>query len=122
MLLRRKSQEAHETKNGRRGLVYFLASVAIILFAVFAVLAVVKDQIEIRENMQRFDELTSQTIEINERNEQIKAYLENEDKLNEYIENMARDKLDYANPNERIYYIIPSGEGNSEQVTVDSEQ
>lgn len=109
MSLKQKLPEAHEKKK-RRGLVYFLASVAIILFAVYAVLAVVKDQIEIRENTQKYNELVRQTNEINERNEQIKAYLENEEKLNEYIENMARDKLDYANPNERIYYVIPSGD------------
>ena len=109
MSLKQKLPEAHEKKK-HRGLVYFLASVAIILFSVFAVIAVVQDQIEIRENRQRYEELVAQTNEINERNEQIKAYLEDEEKLNEYIENMARDKLDYANPNERIYYVIPSGE------------
>ena len=112
MSLKQKSQEAHEKKN-RRGPVYFLASVAIVLFAVFAVIAVVQDQISIRENTQKYNELAAQTNEINERNEQIKAYLEDEEKLNEYIENMARDKLDYANPNERIYYVIPSGEQSS---------
>ena len=121
MLLKRRSQEAHEKKNGRRGPVYFLAIVAIILFAVFAVLAFVKYQIAIRENTQKYNELVVLTNEVNERNEQIKAYLEDEDKLNEYIENMARDKLDYANPNEKIYYIIPSGEGNN-QSTADSTQ
>ena len=109
MSLKQKSQEAHEKKN-RRGFVYFLASVAVLLFAVFAVITVVRDQIEIRENLQRYDDLAAQTNEINERNEQIKAYLEDEEKLNEYIENIARDKLDYANPSERIYYVIPSAE------------
>ena len=109
MSLKQRSQEAHEKKN-KRGFVYFLASVAVLLFAVFAVITVVRDQIANRENMQRYDELVAQTKEINERNEQIKAYLEDEEKLNEYIENIARDKLDYANPNERIYYVIPSAE------------
>ena len=109
MSLKQKSLEAHEKKQ-HRGFVYFLASVAVILFAVFAVLAVVRDQVAIRENTQKYNELVFQTNEINERNEQIKAYLEDEDKLNEYIENMARDKLDYANPDERIYFVIPSGE------------
>lgn len=117
MSLKLKSQEAHEKKK-RRGFVYILASIAIILFAVFAVCKVVQDQIKIRENTQRYNELTVQTNKINERNEQIKAYLEDENKLNEYIENLARDKLDYANPNERIYYVIPSGE----QSAVDSTQ
>lgn len=109
MSLKRKSQEAHEKKK-QRGPVYFLASVAILLFAGFAVFAVVRDQISIRENMQKYNELVAQTNEINENNEQITAYLEDEEKLKEYIENMARDKLDYANPDERIYYVIPAGQ------------
>lgn len=109
MSLKLKSQEAHEKKK-HRGPVYFLAAVAIALFSVFAVWAIVRDQIKIRENRQRYDELVTLTNEINERNEQIKAYLEDEDKLNEYIENLARDKLDYANPSERIYFVIPAGE------------
>lgn len=108
MSLKLRSQEAHEKKK-HHGPVYFLASVAILLFAGFAVVAVVRDQISIRENQQRYDELAAQTSEINERNEQINAYLEDDEKLKEYIENMARDKLDYANADERIYYVIPSG-------------
>ncbi len=109
MSLKRKSQEAHEKKK-QRGPVHFLASIAILLFAGFAVFAVVRDQISIRENMQKYNELVAQTNEINENNEQITAYLEDEDKLKEYIENMARNKLDYANPDERIYYVIPAGQ------------
>lgn len=108
MLLKQRFQEAHEKK--RRGPVSFLASIAALLFAGFAVFAVVRDQISIRENMQKYNELTSMTNETLEDNERIKAYFEDEDKLNEYIENMARDKLDYANPDERIYYVIPAGE------------
>lgn len=109
MPLKQRSQEAHEKKKPR-GPVHFLASIAILLFAGFAVFAVVRDQISIRENMQKYNELVSKTNEVNENNEQITAYLEDEDKLKEYIENMARDKLDYANPDERIYYVIPAGE------------
>lgn len=109
MLSKQLSQEAHDKKK-RRGPVYFLASIAALLFAGFAVFAIVRDQISIRENTQKYNELAAQTSEINERNEQITAYLEDEDKLNEYIENMARDKLDYANPDERIYYVIPAGD------------
>ena len=109
MSLKQRSQEAHEKKK-RRGPVYFLSAVAILLFTGFAVFAVVRDQISIRENTQKYNELVAQTNEINENNEQITAYLEDEEKLKEYIENMARDKLDYANPDERIYYVIPAGQ------------
>ncbi|MDE7230739.1 MAG: septum formation initiator family protein [Oscillospiraceae bacterium] len=87
-----------------------MASIAILLFAGFAVFAVVRDQISIRENMQKYDELVSKTNEVNEDNEQINAYLEDPEKRKEYIENQARNKLDYANPDETIYYVIPAGQ------------
>ena len=120
MSLKQGSQEAHEKKK-HSGPVSFLATVAILLFVGFAIYAFVRDQIAIRENLQRYEELAALTNEINERNEQIKAYLENEEKLNEYIENIARDKLDYANPNERIYYVIPSGEQSGSSATDNSD-
>lgn len=37
------------------------------------------------------------------------GYLENDEKRKTYIEEMARDKLDFANGDERIYYVIPAG-------------
>lgn len=109
MSFKLKSNEARENKK-RHGFVYFLAMVAVLVFAGFAVFNVVKDQISIRENTQKLNQLTSETKAIEENNAQIAAYLENEDKLNEYIENMARDKLDYANAGERIFYVVPAAE------------
>ena len=109
MSLKQRSQEAHEKKK-KSSFVNVLATIAALLFAGFAVYIVVQNQIEIRENTRKYNDLVAQTKEINERNAQIQAYLDDEEKLNEYIENMARDKLDYANPSERIYYVIPSGE------------
>lgn len=109
MSFKLKSNEARENKK-RHGFVYFLAMVAVLVFAVYAVFNVVKDQITIRESMQELNRLTAETKAIEENNEQIIAYLENEDKLNEYIENMARDKLDYAKADERIFYVVPAAE------------
>ena len=116
MSLKQKSQKAHEEKK-HRGPIHFLASIAILMFAGFAVFAIVRNQISIRENTQKYNELVEQTKAVNEQNEQIKAYLDDEEKLKEYIENVARDKLDYANAGERIYYVIPAGDQSSSSQT-----
>ena len=107
MLLRQKSEKAHDKK--RHGLVGILAFAAIVVTVVFVGYTIIHDNIEIRENKQRLSELTAQTEAINAQNEQITGYLENEKSLKEYIERIARDKLDFANGDERIFYVIPSG-------------
>lgn len=120
MSLKQGSQEAHEKKK-RRGPIDLLAGIAIALFAGFAVFAIVRDQISIRENELKRDELIRQTNEINEKNAQINAYLEDDEKLKEYLEDIARNKLGYANADERIYYVIPAGEQAGVSVTASAD-
>lgn len=109
MSFKLRSTEVREKKQ-HHGFVYFLAMIAVIVFAGYAVINVVNSQITIRENMKKLEELKAETNAIEENNAQITAYLEDEDKLNEYIENIARDKFDYAKPDERIFMIVPSAE------------
>lgn len=107
MSSRLRSKEAHEKKS-RHGLFRFILTVALALFAVFVAYSLITNQIAIRDNMRRYDELRTQTDQVLENNAQINGYLENEANLDEYIENIAREKLDYANADERIYIVIPA--------------
>lgn len=107
MLLKQKSEKAHERR--RHGLVRILAFAAIVITVVFVGYTIISDNIKIRENKERLRVLTEQTNAMNAKNEQITGYLEDPIKLKEYIEVIARDKLDYANGDERIFYVIPSG-------------
>lgn len=109
MSFKLRSDEVREKKK-HHGIVHFLAMTAIIVFTGFAIFSIVNDQIEIRENTEKLNKLKAETREVEENNAQITAYLEDEDKLDEYIERMARDKLDYANADERIYYVVPAAE------------
>ncbi len=92
----------------RHGLVRILAVAALSVIAVYVVYSIINDSIAIRENQKQYEELKSQTESIEEQNEQIQTYLNDDTYLDKYIEEMARDKLDYANSNERIYYVIPA--------------
>ncbi len=88
----------------------FLTAAALLVIAVFIVYTIVSDMIQIQKDTETYNNLVAQTNEIKEENAQITGYLENDNNLKEYIENIAREKLDYANPDERIIYIVPSAE------------
>lgn len=92
----------------RHGIVHFLAVIALSVLAVYVVYSIVNDSIEIRENQKRYEQLKVMTEQVEEDNKQIQTYLEDDANLDKYIEDIARDKLDYANTNERIYYVIPA--------------
>ena len=94
-----KSRKVYE-KTNRRGLIRILALAAIIVSVVFVGYTIINDNIKIRENNERLKDL----------NEQIEGYLANDKNLENYIENIARDKLDFAGADERIYYVVPAGQ------------
>lgn len=110
MPLKLRLQEAREVKHNKHGFVRFLAIAAVLVTAVYVIVSIISNKIAIRDNMAKYNELVEQTNSINEENERISGYLENDSNLDEYIENIARERLDYANPDERIYYVVPSGE------------
>lgn len=105
MLLRLSSSEARRNVK-RHSLVNIIAGAAVLIAAVFVVYTVISNSIAIKEQTAKYDELVKQTAEVNEKNAQIEGYL-NGVNLDEYIENIARDKFDYANPDERIYFVVP---------------
>lgn len=106
MSLWQKSQEARENKK-RHGLVRFLAGAAVLVVAVYVAYSIISDNIAIKNDMERYDQLLAETNAIEAKNEQINGYLQNDENLDDYITDIARDKLDYANADERIYYVVP---------------
>lgn len=110
MSFKLRLQEAHENKRGL-GFVSILARIAIAIVSIFIVYIIINDQIQINEYNAQYDELLEKTNQTLEENAEISRYLDDDANLDEYIESIARDKLDFANPDERIYYIIPSSGG-----------
>lgn len=103
-----KSGKARKkTKGG--GLVRILAYAALAVMVVYVGFSIISNNIQIRNNKQQLKELTEQTNAMKARNEQITGYLENNKNLEAYIEEIARDKLDFANSDEKIFYVIPAG-------------
>lgn len=107
MALKLQSEEAHEKKK-INGFVSVLAYSALAVLTVFIVYSIIRDNIQINEYREQYETLVAQTDTVIEDNEKITRYLEDDSTLNEYIENIARERLDFAMPDERIFYIVPS--------------
>ncbi len=106
MSLRLRSDEASTPKK-RGGFVRFIAFSAVVVVAVFVVASIVSSNMKISEYKAQYDSLVAQTSAVQDSNDEIRRYLDEDADMSEYIENMARDKLDYARPDERVYYIVP---------------
>lgn len=89
---------------------YILLYVAIFGFVVYAVITLVNQHIEISDKKQQLEDLQSQIVvqEIkNDNIEEVKNYSDEE--LANYIEQIAREDLDYIKDGERVFVNI-SGE------------
>lgn len=111
MSLKPRSKEARENKKQRNGLVRFLAGAAVLVAAVYVAYSIISDNIAIKSSMEKYDQLVAETNAVKAQNEQIDGYLKSNESLDEYIKDIARDKLDFANADERIYYVVPSAGG-----------
>ncbi len=107
MSLKLKSEEARETK--KHGFVRVLVYIAGSILVGFVIFSIFTTNRQIKENEQKYYELLQQTKFVQEENASIERYLDDNANMDEYIEEIARDKLNYANPDERVYYIVPSG-------------
>ena len=89
-------------------LVLFFALVAAAVISVFSVYKFVTTNMKINELNRQYQALVEQTSAVEESNAELSRYLEEGADLDGYIEQQARERLDYAMPDEKIYYIIPS--------------
>jgi cell division protein FtsB len=101
-----KGKSGREPKSGKREslLPYFI----LLLIAGYAVFLLISTQVEIQNKQAEYDNLSARLLEVQSANEQLERYLQSDEYLMEYMESIARGKLSYAHPRERIYYIMPS--------------
>lgn len=99
MLLKRKS--------GRSVKLPFIFAFAGFLALAYAVVNLVAMQVEISQKSAEFEELSDKLYALRTQNELLERYTSEEYKLG-YVEEMAREELDYSYSDEKIYYFIPS--------------
>ncbi len=101
---------SNEARDGGRknGFVKICAYVAGTILIGFIVFSIVSTNIKINNSKNEYNELVAQTNAVLEDNASIERYLGENADMDDYIEEIARDKLDFATPDERVYYIVPS--------------
>ncbi|MCM1055021.1 MAG: septum formation initiator family protein [Bacteroides sp.] len=79
-----------------------------LLFAVFVFVLVelISMQLEIAQKKSELNEINSSLETVLVSNEQLKRYYAEENRK-EYIEQIARDQLDYSYADETVYYFVP---------------
>ena len=91
----------------RKKLVGLATKIFVAIFAVYAAFTLVSLQIQISAKREEQAALRAQIEEQTLRNAEIEAILNNEDN-DEYIARIARDKLGYVSPGERVFVDISS--------------
>ncbi len=97
-----------EKKKPRRKVSFIIVLVAILMAGYF-IITTISTRIEIKERKQVLKETEERLDEKEKQNERLQAILEAEDKR-DYIEQVARDKLGYVMPGEKVFYDITPGE------------
>ncbi|MCL2634312.1 MAG: septum formation initiator family protein [Oscillospiraceae bacterium] len=74
----------------------------------YAFILFVQINLDIRKENARLAETQTALKNVTIENEQLERYSSGEN-LGEYMERIARDEFGYADPQERVYYIVPGG-------------
>ena len=74
----------------------------ILLIAAYAIFTIINQQKTLNQYSKQTEDLTQEIVEETQNKEELAKQKENVDSL-EFIEQMAREKLDMYYPNERVY-------------------
>lgn len=95
------SKQKSEKKNN--SILFYLALTAILVFALIQVISM---QVEISRAKSELEGINNELNSVLVANEQLKRYSSDEYRM-EYIEQIARDQLDYSYSDETVYYFVP---------------
>ena len=95
------SKQKSEKKNS--SILLYIALTAILVFALVQVISM---QMEISRAKSELDSISNELNTILVANEQLRRYSSDENRM-EYIEQIARDQLDYSYSDETVYYFVP---------------
>ncbi len=85
----------------------WILRLALLAFAVYIIVSIVNQQIQIGQKKQELSVVQQQLTVQNLKNEELKSVLENgSTDSNDFIERKAREELNYVKPNERVFVNI----------------
>lgn len=97
MLSKRKSEKKNSS------ILFYIALAAVFVFVIVQVISM---QIEISQARTQLENVSNELNSVLVANEQLKRYSSDENRM-EYIEQIARDQLDYSYSDETVYYFVP---------------
>ena len=83
----------------------FILFIGLLVLAGYFAICLIKDCMNIKQREQQIDSLNVQLEQQVAENERIQAVLDGGDQEG-YIERIARDKLGYVKPGEKVYYNV----------------
>ncbi len=83
----------------------FILSIGLLLVAGYFVISLINVQMDIKDRKEKAAELEAQYQQQLAENERLQAVVDGGDE-DEYIERVAREKLGYVMPDEKVYYNI----------------
>ena len=98
--------ETEEPKSNRKYL-YILLYVAVFAFAVYAVITLVSLHSQINEKKQELSEIQGEiTVQEIKNDDMSKMYNYTDDEFSDYVEQIARDDLDFVRSGERVFVNV----------------
>lgn len=99
----REIETTKKTKKKRN----IIFGVLLVLFAAYAVVTLISQQVQINQKQSELSELEDKIIIQEVKNGEVEQVYNSSDKENEeYIKKIARDELGYAEPDERVFINI----------------
>lgn len=86
----------------------FILTLALILVVGYFIITIIDLQLEIRDRKEVYEQLGNEYEQIVSENNRLQAIVDNEDK-SAYMEQVAREKLGFVMPNEKVFYDITPG-------------
>ena len=94
-------------KSGRSAKLPFIFALATFVVLAYTVVSIIAMQVEIAQKSAEYERLSDRLYELRTENEVLERYTSEEYKMG-YIEDIARDELDYSYADEKIYYFVPT--------------
>lgn len=100
-------EQNEKQRRTRRRVTYILLYVAAFAFIIYAVISLIGINSQIRERRAELDEIKGE-IKVQEiKNEEMnKMYNYTDDEFSDYVEQIARDDLDYVKSGERVFVNV----------------
>ena len=93
--------------SGKSFKIPFIFAFAAFVALAYAVVNLITMQVEIAQKTAEYEALSDKLYELRTENEMLERYTSDEYKMG-YVEEIAREELDYSYSDEKIYYFMPT--------------